>query len=243
MIAAVKENLRPSDLGGSIPDSCVGLSGYSGAFHNKLVGNKDTAGVQWNEKESLDERDFTPTTVTQDHPKGKVESRFSPFEAQITRSFGEAEGDLMAEDEEILSGGSAELGYCAKNGASTRGHSRLPSVIGQFKQESQTPESIGESECVQSNYISYRGADSGNSDANDSATPGKKGYSRNSVAEKVVEVLENKQISRMSSLQGLPVGNPNVHDHNAGISHAQYMKLTNSSNNPEDGFSALVTKS
>ena len=209
---------------------------------NKLVCEKETEGPQQNDKESLEEKDLTPVNVTQEHPKGKVESRFSPFEALITRSFGEAEGDLMAEDEEILSRGTAELGLAGRNGASIRGNSRLSNVVGKFRQDSQTPESVvADSECVQSNSISCRGMDSGHSDANDSALPGKKGFGRNSVTEKKVDVLESKQISHMGSLQGLPGGKPNVHDFDAGISHAQYMKLANLSNNPEDGFSALVT--
>lgn len=222
------------------------MSGYRDPAlpcQNNLVCDKETEGPQQNDKESPDEKDYTPVTVTQDHPKGKVESRFSPFEALITRSFGEAEGDLMAEDEEILSRGAAELGVCGKNGANIRGNSRLSNAVGQLRLESQTPESmVADSECVQSNSISCRGLDSGHSDANDSALPGKKGLGRNSMTEKVVDVLENKQISDMGSLQGLPVGKPNVHDFDAGISHAQYMKLANLSKNPEDGFSALVTK-
>lgn len=240
VITAGKENVGPADLGGSTPDSRGSVSGDydpAPAFHDKLVGD---LGVQRN---SIDDRESTPTTVTQDRPNGKVESRFSPFEAQITRSFGEAEGDLMAEDEEILSGGSAELGCCAKNGAGTGGFFRFPSALGQFRQESLTPESMGDSEFVQSNTISYRGANSCCSDANGSALPGQMGYSSNGVAEKVVGVLENKQISHMSSLQGVPVDKPSIHDHNAGISHAQYMKLSNLSSNPEDGFSVLVRNS
>ncbi|KAG0558401.1 hypothetical protein KC19_10G025600 [Ceratodon purpureus] len=238
-----KDIARSSVPGGSTVSSRGGVLGYHDAAppcENKLVCEKETEGPQQNDKESLEEKDLTPVNVTQEHPKGKVESRFSPFEALITRSFGEAEGDLMAEDEEILSRGTAELGLAGRNGASIRGNSRLSNVVGKFRQDSQTPESVvADSECVQSNSISCRGMDSGHSDVNDSALHGKKGFGRNSVTEKVVDVLESKQISHMGSLQGLPGGKPNVHDFDAGISHAQYMKLANLSNNPEDGFSAL----
>ena len=242
--AAAEDSARSSVSGGSTVDSGGGVSGYcdpAPPCQNKLVCDKESEGLQHEDKESLDEKDFTPGTVTQDHPKGKVESRFSPFEALITRSFGEAEGDLMAEDEEILSRGAAEFSVYGKNGASIGGTSRLSSAVGQFRQETQTPQSMADSECVQSNSISYRGMDSGHSDANDCALPGKKGFGRNSMTEKVVDVLDSKLISHMGSSQGLPVGKPNVHELDAGISHAQYMKLANLSNNPEDGFSALVT--
>lgn len=243
--AAAKEIVRSSGPGGNTVDSPGDVSGYYDLAprpcENKLVYEKETEESQQNDKGSPDGRDFTPVTVTQDHPKGKVESRFSPFEALITRSFGEAEGDLMAEDEEILSSGFAELGACGKNGPSTRENSRFQNAIGQFRPESWTPDSLSDSECVQSNSISYRGIDSGYSDANDSALPGKKSFGRNNMTEKVVDVLENKQIPLMGSLQGLPVGRPDLHDHNTDISYAQYMNLPNLSSNPEDGFSALVT--
>lgn len=236
---SVMGNVRPLVNGGSIPDSRGRLSGHNDsapAFHKKF-GDQDIAVVQRSEEHLVDERDFTPT-VMQDHPKGKVESRFSPLEAQITRSFGEAEGDLLAEDEEILSRGAAELGY-GPNGANTRSQWRLPNAIGHFRQDSQTPESMGDSHCVQSVSISLRGGDSGRSDASDSVLPGKMGDYGNNVTEKVVDVLENKQIYDVSLLQGLPGGKPNVLPLNAGISHAEYMKLASLSNNPEDGFSAL----
>ena len=232
---------RSAVPGAGAVDSRGGLSGYHDAAppcQNQLFYEKETEGPQENDKVSADEKDFTPETVTKDHPKGRVESRFSPFEALITRSFGEAEGDLMAEDEEILSRGTAELG--GRNGADTRGSSRLQKAVGQYRHVPQSAESImGDSESVQSASISHIGMDSVHSDA--SALPGKKNFGWNSMTEKVVDVLENKQISHMGSPQGLPDEKLNAYDLDAGISHAQYMKLANVSNNPEDGFSALVT--
>lgn len=205
--------------------------------HDNLGGEKKTFQQA---KESPSGEEFTPTVTSQDHPKGKTESRFSPFEAQITRSFGEAVGDLMAEDEDILSGGSAELEgrVCGKNGMSSHGTSRLAS----WQLRTDTPESMVHSECVQSNSLSQKSIGSTYSDGNDINLLGNKGGNGSSMSNlngAGCDEVGNRNSSQICSLQGA-AGNTYVGDQNAGISHAQYMKLANISNTPEDGFSALV---
>lgn len=190
-------------------------------------------------KESPSGEEFTPTVTSQDHPKGKTESRFSPFEAQITRSFGEAVGDLMAEDEDILSGGSAELEgrVCGKNGMNSHGTSRLAN----WQLRTDTPESMVHSECVQSNSLSQKSIGSTYSDGNDINFLGNKGDNRSGMSNLngACGEVGSRNSSQICSLQGA-AGNTHIGDQNAGISHAQYMKLANMSNTPEDGFSALV---
>ncbi|XP_024376981.1 uncharacterized protein [Physcomitrium patens] len=237
-----KENVPSSVLDGATPVSRKCMSAYhvpAPPFYDKLVGDKASGGNQRIEKAPLDDNEFTPATIKRDHPKGKIESRFSPFETLITRSFGEAEGDLMAEGEEILYRNSAELDgeLCGKSEARSRCNSRLPTSMGLFRPDPETPEFIADS--VQSNIVSHKGMQSGYSDANSSAALDIKGCGRNTMTGKVVDLLEHKQISHTGFSQGLTTGHPNAYDLNEGVSHAQYMKLDDFSSNPEDGYSAL----
>lgn len=236
-----KEYVSSSTVCGDVTVSHTGMSAYlvpASHFNDPLVCDQVSPGMQHKKEELLGETELTPT-VTQDHPKGKVESRFSPFEALITRSFCEADGDLMAEDEEILSGGSADLDgrICGNNGMRSGGNSRWSISMGKFRLDSQTPEYMEDS--VQSNTVSCIGMQSNDSDADSIAVLGMKGCISNNITGKVVDVLENKQMPYMGSLQALTAGYPNACNLDDWISHAQYMKLENLSNSPENGYSSM----
>lgn len=205
-------------------------------------GTKPPAGFQVNQKEVSDEKNITPSLVTEAHRRGRVVSLLSPLEAQITRSFGEAEGDLMAEDEDILSGGSAELTgrFSGRNGNSIQGGSRQAIASLNLRQDSESPESMVHSECIQSASESNRSVGSNYSDANElcerRTQSGVSSFNGSGMG-----LVENGRLSANDLLNVGAPGNSQVGDIKAGFSHAEYVRLGSLSTNIEDSFSALVS--
>ena len=227
----VRKCIRPqAAMSGSyipLPPSLLEASG----------GAKPPAGFQVNQKDVSEEKNITPSLVTGAHPRGRVVSLLSPLEAQITRSFGEAEGDLMAEDEDILSGGSAELvrRFSGGIGHSIQGGSRQVIASLHLRQDSESPESMVHSECIQSASESNRSVGSNYSDANELCER----RTQSSVSDfngNGMGLVENGRSSEIDLLNVGATGNSQVGHSKAEISHADYVKLGSLSSNIEDSF-------